>query len=93
MEAFGTQVRLKMDPVAGLGRGFCFVVYTNWEVARTCVKALKNYQIAPNHKLKSTSSCRTVNIPKRMNKDQLIQEFSKFVPGVPGFTKVNTGRI
>ena len=37
------EVRLKMDPVAGLGRGFCFVVYTNGEEARTCVKALKNY--------------------------------------------------
>merc|ERR1719394_679627 len=48
LEAFGTlrEVRLKMDPASGLGRGFCFVVYTNGEEARTCVKALKNYQIA-----------------------------------------------
>ena len=76
-----------MDPASGLGRGFCFVVYTNGEEARTCVKALKNYQIAPNHKLKvniQLQNCRIYvgNIPKRMNKDQLIQEFGKFVSGV-----------
>ena len=97
LEAFGTlrEVRLKMDPASGLGRGFCFVVYTNGEEARTCVKALKNYQIAPNHKLKvniQLQNCRIYvgNIPKRMNKDQLIQEFSKFVQGVVDCVVYNT---
>ena len=54
LEAFGTlrEVKLKMDPASGLGRGFCFVVYTTGDEARRCVEALKNYQIAPNHKLR-----------------------------------------
>ena len=54
LEAFGTlrEVKLKMNPASGLGRGYCFVVYTTGDEARRCVEALKNYQIAPNHKLK-----------------------------------------
>ena len=46
------QVRLKIDPGSGLGRGFCLVVYSDAEEARTCVKALHNFQIAPSHRLK-----------------------------------------
>ena len=41
-----------MDPTSGLGRCVSLVVYLNEDEARTCVKALKNYQIAPNHRLK-----------------------------------------
>ena len=84
-----------MDPASGLGRGFCFVVYTEGEEARTCVKALKNYQIAPNHRLKvnvQLQNCRLYvgNVPKRMTKEQLVQEFSKHVSGVVGAVVYNT---
>jgi hypothetical protein len=42
------------------------------------VKALKNYQIAPNHRLKvniQLQNCRLFvgNIPKHYNKEQLVQ--------------------
>ena len=48
-----------------------------------------------NHKLKvniQLQNCRIYvgNIPKRMNKDQLIQEFSKFVQGVVDCVVYNT---
>merc|ERR1719402_733881 len=97
LEAFGTlrETRLKMDPASGLGRGFCFVVYGDAEEAKTCVKALKNYEIAPHHRLKvniQLQNCRLYvgNIPKKMNKDQLISEFSKFVSGVVDCVVYNT---
>ena len=39
------QVRLKMDPGSGLGRDFCFVVYSDAEEARTCVSQYRRVSL------------------------------------------------
>lgn len=75
-------LRLMMDPLTGLNRGYCFVTFNQKESAREAVKTLDNYEIKPGKKIKINISVANVrlfvgNIPKSKSKDEIQEEFSK----------------
>ena len=75
------EVRLMMD-FNGHNRGYAFVVYTNREDAKKCVKALNNYEIRKGKMIgvcSSVDNCRLFvgGIPKKVKKDEILSEMSK----------------
>merc|ERR1719483_809800 len=77
-------MRLKMDPHTGLGRGFCFVVYSCKDEAIKCVRQMKWYEIAPEQFLKfniQINNCRLFvgNIPKDKGEEELLEKFGSIV--------------
>jgi len=105
-EQFGNiyEMRLKMDPNSGLGRGFCFVVYSCKEEAIKCVRQMKWYEIAPEQFLKvniQINNCRLFvgNIPKDKGEEELLEKFGSIVKHLkntivynsPGSNQANRG--
>jgi len=105
-EQFGRiyEMRLKMDPSSGLGRGFCFVMYSCKEEAIKCVRQLKWYEIAPGQFLKvniqiNNSRLFVGNIPKEKSKEELQDTFGPMVKHLtdviiyttPGSKQANRG--
>lgn len=75
-------LRLMMDPMTGLNRGFCFTTFCDKDGAHEAVKQLDNYEIKPGKRLKVNISVANLrlfvgNIPKSKSKDEIQEEFKK----------------
>lgn len=75
-------LRLMMDPMSGLNRGYCFVTFTEKSGAQEAVRQLDNHEIRPNKRLKCNVSVANLrlfvgNIPKSKSKEEIKQEFEK----------------
>ncbi|XP_076444789.1 heterogeneous nuclear ribonucleoprotein Q-like isoform X2 [Babylonia areolata] len=80
-------LRLMMDPVSGLNRGYCFVTFCEKEGATEAVKQLDGYEIRKAKKLKINISIANLrlfvgNIPKNKTKDEIKEEFGKRTEGL-----------
>ncbi|KAL8566961.1 hypothetical protein ACOMHN_059761 [Nucella lapillus] len=80
-------LRLMMDPVTGLNRGYCFVTFCEKEGASETVKQLDGYEIRKAKKLKINISVANLrlfvgNIPKNKTKDEIKEEFGKRTEGL-----------
>ncbi|XP_056150256.1 heterogeneous nuclear ribonucleoprotein Q-like isoform X3 [Lampris incognitus] len=80
-------LRLMMDPLSGLNRGYAFVTFCNKEAAQEAVKLCNNHEIRPG---KHIGVCISVannrlfvgSIPKSKTKEQILEEFSKVTEGL-----------
>ncbi|XP_054617521.1 heterogeneous nuclear ribonucleoprotein Q isoform X1 [Dunckerocampus dactyliophorus] len=80
-------LRLMMDPLSGLNRGYAFVTFCAKESAQEAVKLCNNYEIRPG---KHIGVCISVannrlfvgSIPKSKTKEQIVEEFSKVTEGL-----------
>uniref|UniRef100_A0A6Q2XA09 RRM domain-containing protein n=1 Tax=Esox lucius TaxID=8010 RepID=A0A6Q2XA09_ESOLU len=80
-------LRLMMDPLSGLNRGYAFVTFCTKEAAQEAVKLCNNNEIRPG---KHIGVCISVannrlfvgSIPKSKTKDQIVEEFSKVTEGL-----------
>ncbi|XP_002731265.1 heterogeneous nuclear ribonucleoprotein Q-like isoform X2 [Saccoglossus kowalevskii] len=80
-------LRLMMDPLSGLNRGYAFVTFCDREGAQEAVKQLDNHEI---RKGKHLGVCISVanhrlfvgSIPKTKSKDEILEEFNKHVGGL-----------
>ncbi|KAF7231410.1 heterogeneous nuclear ribonucleoprotein Q-like isoform X1 [Nothobranchius furzeri] len=80
-------LRLMMDPLSSLNRGYAFITFCAKEGAQEAVKLCNNYEIRPG---KHIGVCISVannrlfvgSIPKNKNKEQIVEEFSKVTEGV-----------
>uniref|UniRef100_A0A3B5K4X5 Synaptotagmin binding, cytoplasmic RNA interacting protein, like n=1 Tax=Takifugu rubripes TaxID=31033 RepID=A0A3B5K4X5_TAKRU len=80
-------LRLMMDPLSGLNRGYAFVTFCTKEAAQQAVKLCNNNEIRPG---KHIGVCISVannrlfvgSIPKSKTKEQIIEEFSKVTEGL-----------
>lgn len=80
-------LRLMMDPMTGLNRGFCFVTFSQRSGAQEAVKQLDNYEIRKAKHLKVNISVANLrlfvgNIPKSKSKDEIEEEFRKITDGL-----------
>ncbi|CAG7834618.1 unnamed protein product [Allacma fusca] len=80
-------LRLMMDPMTGLNRGYAFVTFNNREGAQEAVRQLNDYEIRKGKKIGVTISYNNHrlfvgNIPKNRDRDELFEEFSKHAPGL-----------
>lgn len=80
-------LRLMMDPMTGLNRGYAFVTYCDKDGAREAVTQLNNYEIKPGKRLKVNISVANLrlfvgNIPKSKSKDEILEEFKKQTEGL-----------
>lgn len=80
-------LRLMMDPLTGLNRGYCFVTFVDKSGAQEAVKQLDNYELKPGKKLKVNVSVANLrlfvgNIPKSKSKDEIMEEFKKLTEGL-----------
>jgi len=87
-EKFGKiyDLRLMLDPLTGINRGFCFVTYTNTDEAKRAQKELDGHELK-GKKLQvniSIPNCRLFigNIPKSKDKEEILAEFSKHADGI-----------
>ncbi|XP_077977880.1 heterogeneous nuclear ribonucleoprotein Q-like isoform X2 [Glandiceps talaboti] len=80
-------LRLMMDPMSGLNRGYAFVTYCTREGAQEAVKQLDHHEI---RKGKHLGVCISVanhrlfvgSIPKTKSKEEIMDEFNKHVGGL-----------
>uniref|UniRef100_A0A1A8MCP6 Synaptotagmin binding, cytoplasmic RNA interacting protein n=2 Tax=Nothobranchius pienaari TaxID=704102 RepID=A0A1A8MCP6_9TELE len=80
-------LRLMMDPLSSLNRGYAFITFCAKEGAQEAVKLCNNYEIRPG---KHIGVCISVannrlfvgSIPKNKNKEQIVEEFSKVTEGL-----------
>ncbi|XP_058254775.1 synaptotagmin binding, cytoplasmic RNA interacting protein, like isoform X8 [Hemibagrus wyckioides] len=80
-------LRLMMDPLSGLNRGYAFVTFCTKEAAQEAVKQCNNSEIRPG---KHIGVCISVannrlfvgSIPKSKTKEQIVEEFSKVTEGL-----------
>uniref|UniRef100_A0A8C9WBT8 Synaptotagmin binding cytoplasmic RNA interacting protein n=1 Tax=Scleropages formosus TaxID=113540 RepID=A0A8C9WBT8_SCLFO len=80
-------LRLMMDPLSGLNRGYAFVTFCTKEAAQEAVKLCNNNEIRPG---KHIGVCISVannrlfvgSIPKSKTKEQILEEFSKVTEGL-----------
>uniref|UniRef100_H2ULC3 Synaptotagmin binding, cytoplasmic RNA interacting protein n=1 Tax=Takifugu rubripes TaxID=31033 RepID=H2ULC3_TAKRU len=80
-------LRLMMDPLSGLNRGYAFVTFCSKEAAQEAVKLCNNHEIRPG---KQIGVCISVannrlfvgSIPKSKTKEQIVEEFSKVTEGL-----------
>ncbi|XP_036066374.1 heterogeneous nuclear ribonucleoprotein Q isoform X2 [Oryzias melastigma] len=80
-------LRLMMDPLSSLNRGYAFVTFCAKEAAQEAVKLCNNYEIRPG---KHIGACISVannrlfvgSIPKSKTKEQIVEEFSKVTDGL-----------
>ncbi|XP_030645896.1 synaptotagmin binding, cytoplasmic RNA interacting protein, like isoform X3 [Chanos chanos] len=80
-------LRLMMDPLSGLNRGYAFVTFCTKEAAQQAVKLCNNSEIRPG---KHIGVCISVannrlfvgSIPKSKTKEQIVEEFSKVTEGL-----------
>lgn len=80
-------MRLMMDPMTGLTRGYGFITFCEKDAADEAVKQLHDHEIAPGKKLKVNISIANVrlfvgNIPKNKSKDEIKEEFGKRTDGL-----------
>ncbi|XP_055698388.1 heterogeneous nuclear ribonucleoprotein R isoform X8 [Phlebotomus papatasi] len=80
-------LRLMMDPMTGTNRGYAFVTFTTRDSAQNAVKELNDYEIRKGKKIGVTISFNNHrlfvgNIPKNRDRDELLEEFSKYAPGL-----------
>ncbi|XP_068505288.1 heterogeneous nuclear ribonucleoprotein Q isoform X2 [Syngnathus scovelli] len=80
-------LRLMMDPLSGLNRGYAFVTFCTKEAAQEAVRLCNNCEIRPG---KHIGVCISVannrlfvgSIPKSKTKEQIEEEFSKVTEGL-----------
>ncbi|KAM6954664.1 heterogeneous nuclear ribonucleoprotein Q [Aplochiton taeniatus] len=80
-------LRLMMDPLSGLNRGYAFVTFCTKEAAQEAVKLGNNNEIRPG---KHIGVCISVannrlfvgSIPKSKTKEQIVDEFAKVTEGL-----------
>ncbi|XP_023615130.1 heterogeneous nuclear ribonucleoprotein Q isoform X6 [Myotis lucifugus] len=80
-------LRLMMDPLTGLNRGYAFVTFCAKEAAQEAVKLYNNHEIRSG---KHIGVCISVannrlfvgSIPKSKTKEQILEEFSKVTEGL-----------
>uniref|UniRef100_A0A3B1KJG1 Synaptotagmin binding cytoplasmic RNA interacting protein n=1 Tax=Astyanax mexicanus TaxID=7994 RepID=A0A3B1KJG1_ASTMX len=80
-------LRLMMDPLSGLNRGYAFVTFCTKEAAQEAVKLCNNNEIRPG---KHIGVCISVannrlfvgSIPKSKTKEQIVDEFAKVTEGL-----------
>ncbi|KAK0053525.1 heterogeneous nuclear ribonucleoprotein R-like isoform X1 [Biomphalaria pfeifferi] len=77
-------MRLMMDPLTGLNRGYGFITFCEKEAAQ---EALHNYEIRPGKQLKVNISIANVrlfvgNIPKNKSREEIKEEFGKRTDGL-----------
>ncbi|XP_046645740.1 heterogeneous nuclear ribonucleoprotein Q-like isoform X1 [Daphnia pulicaria] len=80
-------LRLMMDPLTNLNRGYAFVTFTTTEAAQEAVNQLNGCEIRKGRKVGVTISHNNHrlfvgNIPKNRDGHQLYQDFDKFAPGL-----------
>jgi len=80
-------LRLMMDPMTGLNRGFCFVTYTDRTGANEAVKQLDNHELRKGKHLKCNISVANLrlfvgNIPKSKTREEIVEEFEKYTDGL-----------
>jgi len=80
-------MRLMMDPMTGLTRGYGFITFCEKDGASEAVSQLNNYEIRPGKHLKVNISIANVrlfvgNIPKNKSKDEIKEEFGKRTDGL-----------
>ncbi|XP_068609795.1 heterogeneous nuclear ribonucleoprotein Q-like isoform X3 [Brachionichthys hirsutus] len=80
-------LRLMMDPLSGLNRGYAFVTFCAKDAAQEAVKLGNNHEIRPG---KHVGVCISVannrlfvgSIPKSKTKEQIVEEFLKVTEGL-----------
>eukprot|EP00095_Tigriopus_kingsejongensis_P001832 maker-scaffold10_size831480-snap-gene-5.12 protein:Tk01832 transcript:maker-scaffold10_size831480-snap-gene-5.12-mRNA-1 annotation:"GH17270" len=80
-------LRLMMDPMTGLNRGYAFITFTNRDAANEAVRQLNDFELRKGKKIGVTISFNNHrlfvgNIPKTRDRDELLEEFSKHAPGL-----------
>jgi len=80
-------LRLMMDPMTGLNRGFCFVTFTEKKGAQEAVSQLDHHEIRKGKHLKVNISVANLrlfvgNIPKSKSKEEIFEEFKKITDGL-----------
>lgn len=80
-------LRLMMDPMSGLNRGYAFITFTTRDEALEAVKQLNDFELRKGKKLGVTISFNNHrlfvgNIPKNRDRDELLDEFTKHAPGL-----------
>uniref|UniRef100_A0A8C4R2R9 RRM domain-containing protein n=1 Tax=Eptatretus burgeri TaxID=7764 RepID=A0A8C4R2R9_EPTBU len=80
-------LRLMMDPLTGLNRGYAFLTYCKRAAAQECVRQLDNHEIRSGRHL---GICLSVannrlfigSIPKKKSRKEVQEEFSKIIEGL-----------
>ncbi|XP_034018329.1 heterogeneous nuclear ribonucleoprotein Q isoform X3 [Thalassophryne amazonica] len=80
-------LRLMMDPLSGLNRGYAFVTFCTKEAAQEAVKLCNDHEIRPGRHIGvciSVANNRLFvgSIPKSKTKEQIVEEFSKATEGL-----------
>nr|CAD7456548.1 unnamed protein product [Timema tahoe] len=80
-------LRLMMDPMTGLNRGYAFITFTTRSSAQSAVRELDNHEIKPGKTLKVNISVPNLrlfvgNIPKSKGKEEILEEFGKLAAGL-----------
>lgn len=80
-------MRLMMDPLTRMTRGYAFITFCEKEAANEAVAQLQNYEIRPGKQLKVNISIANVrlfvgNIPKNKSRDEIKEEFGKRTEGL-----------
>ncbi|XP_072178470.1 heterogeneous nuclear ribonucleoprotein Q-like [Diadema setosum] len=80
-------LRLMMDPLSGLNRGYAFAAFTGVDGAREAVKQLNGHKIKDNWQLSVNvsvpkSRLYVGSIPKTKTKEEILEEFDKVEKGL-----------
>lgn len=80
-------LRLMIEPLRGINRGFAFVTFCTKEAAQEAVKLFNNYEIRPGKQIGvciSAANNRLFvgSIPKNKTKEQIQEEFAKVTEGL-----------